>query len=335
MDRICGAVSASAALLLQSDVRTPDVPRTASIDEATRQHFEQDWHLRDPRAVGFPRMMSGEIVTDHDLLTPEQIESDPMYNEILIPSGFHWFAGVGFWADSAAWALTIQRTEREGPFEDREKKLLARLAPRLTETATLATTIGRIALTSITDVLSHVRQPALVLDRQGMVLSTNAAADVGFDEEIRVRDRRLVVRDKKAVAKLDRLMDLVRSAPEATALSASPILVRRTAKPSVVIRVLPVDGPARNAFLGARVLLVFSNLTPRLAPDPTLIAQALDLSPAESRVAALLATGFSIDVAAERLCISRETARNHVKAAFSKTGTHRQAELISLVSQLI
>jgi DNA-binding CsgD family transcriptional regulator len=279
-------------------------------------------------------MMSGEIVTDHDLLTPEQIKSNPMYNEVLFPFGFHWFAGVGFWADSAAWALTLQRTEREGPFEGSEKKLLALLAPRLTETATLATAIGRIALTTITDVLSQVRQPALVLDRQGMVLRTNAVADAGFDEDIRVRNRRLVVRDKKALAKLDQLMDLVRSAPDTTALSASPILVQRTAKPPVVIRVLPVDGPAGSAFLGARAMLVFSNLTPRLAPEPTLIAQALDLSPAESRVAALLATGLSIDGVAERLRISRETARNHLKTAFSKTGTHRQSELINLVSQL-
>lgn len=30
----------------------------------------------------------------------------------------------------------------------------------------------------------------------------------------------------------------------------------------------------------------------------------------------------------------RETARNHLKSASSKTGTHRQSELVSLISQL-
>jgi hypothetical protein len=166
MDGICQAVGASAALLLQSDVRTPDVPRTQSIEEAAQLYFANNWQETDPRASGFPRMMAGEIITDHDILTPEQIRADPMYNEVLFPFGFRWFAGVGFWADSAAWALTLQRTGREGPFESPDKRLLAGLAPRLTETATLATAVGRVVLSSMIDVLGQVQQPALVLNRQ-------------------------------------------------------------------------------------------------------------------------------------------------------------------------
>jgi DNA-binding CsgD family transcriptional regulator len=230
--------------------------------------------------------------------------------------------------------LTIQRTGREGAFEARDKQMLAQLAPRLTETATLATAIGRVALTSMTDVLDRVRQPALVLNREGMVLRTNQAADRGFDDEIRIRERRLVLRDKQAMTRFDQLVSLIRSTPDAAAVPASPILVRRTAKPPVVLRVLPVDGAARSVFLGARATLILSNLTPRAAPDPGLIGQAFDLTPAESRLAALLATGTSIASAAEHLRISRETARNHLKTIFSKTGVHRQSELVTLVSQL-
>ncbi|WP_092292747.1 helix-turn-helix transcriptional regulator [Bradyrhizobium sp. Ghvi] len=333
MDDICRAVGASAAVLLQSDVRTPDVPRTQSMDEGTQLYFKEGWHLSDPRAAGFPRMMSGEIVTDHDILTPEQIRSDPMYNEVLYPFGLQWFAGVGFWAGSAAWALAIQRTGHEGPFEAGDKRLLARLAPRLTETATLSTAVGRVALTSMTDVLGRVRQAALVIDRRGMVLSTNAAADAGFDEEIRIRDRQLFLRDKKAAAELDQLIDIIRSTPDTAALPAAPMVVRRTAKPPVVIRVLPVDGAACSVFLGARMMLVLSNLTPRTL-EPALISQVFDLTSAESRLVSLLASGRSLDEAAQQLRIARETARNQLKSAFSKTGTHRQAELVSLVSQL-
>ena len=334
MDGICRAVGASAAVLLQSDIRTPDVPRTASIDEATRLYFANNWHTADPRARGFPRMMAGDVVTDQDLLTPEQIRHDPMYNEILYPFGFKWFAGVGFWAGSAAWALTLQRTGREGPFESVDKQFLARLAPRLTEAASLATAVGRVVISSMTDVLNQVQKPAIVLSNQGLVLNTNAAAEAGFDEDIRVRNRQLTVRDKQALAKLGQLVDLIRSTPDSAALPAEPILIRRTAKPPVMLRVLPIDGAARNVFRGARALLVFSNLLPPPAPEPALIAQAFALTPAESRLAALIATGLSIDVAAAQLRISRETARNHLKSTFSKTGAHRQPELISLILQL-
>lgn len=334
MEGICRAVGASAAILLQSDVRTADVPRTRSIDEATQLYFKGGWHVTDPRASGFPRMMAGEVVTDLDLLTPAQIRADPMYNELLFPSGFRWFAGVGFWAESAAWALTIQRTGKEGPFEPIDKRVLKQLAPRLTETATLATAVGRIAINSMTDVLNAVHQPALVLHRDGTVLGVNDAAQAGFDDEIRVRGRRLHVRDKLAAAQLATLLDLIRATPDSLALPSDPILVRRGQKPNVVVRALPIDGAARNVFLGARVLLTFSNLRPRTAPDPNVISHILGLTPAESRVAALIVGGHSIDDCAERLEISRETARNHLKSAFLKTGTHRQAELVSLVFQM-
>ena len=334
MEGICRAVGASAAVLLQSDVRTPDVPRTQSMDEALQFYFKGNWHLVDPRASGFPRMMAGEVVTDHDLLTPAQIRSDPMYNEVLFPFGLKWFAGIGFWAESAAWALALQRTGQEEPFDQVDKRVLGQLAPRLTETATLATAVGRVAVSSMTDVLNAVRQPALVLHRNGHVLGINEHAQAGFDDEIRVKGRELYVRDKAAATKLANLLNVLRSTPDSLALSSDPILIRRTQKPHVVLRALSVDGAARNVFLGARALLVFSNLLPPPAPDPILISQIFGLTPAESRLASLLAIGHSIDDVAKRLCISRETARNHLKAVFSKTGTHRQAELVSLIFQL-
>ncbi|GKQ51816.1 transcriptional regulator [Bradyrhizobium sp. Ce-3] len=334
MESICAAVGGSAALLLQSDVRTPDVPRTKSIDEATRFYFANDWHTKDPRAIGFPRMMAGEVVTDQDLLTPEQIQADPMYNEVLFPFGFKWFAGIGFWADTAAWALTIQRTQNEEPFDEADKRALARLAPRLTETATLATAVGRVALTSMTNVLEKVQRPAVVLNRQGFVLSCNAAADAGFDQDILVRNRRLALRDKDAMAKYHRLVDLIRTSPDGAALPTEPIVVRRAAKPPVLIRVLLVDGAASSVFLGARAMLVFSNLSPPPLLDAKLIARAFDLTPAEARLTALLRGGLPIQAAAEQLEISPATARNHLKSVFFKTSTHRQSELIRLVTML-
>lgn len=334
MDDLCRAAGATAAILLQADIRTPDVPRTQSIDEAVRRYFAQNWQDSDPRARGVPRAMAGEVITDEDCVTPDQMRLDPMYNEVLRPFGFQWFAGIGFWAGSAMWVLTLQRTSREGAFDTRDTRILSQLAPRLTETATLSTAIGRVALTGMTDALDRVRKPALIIDRLGQVLSRNVAADAGFDDEIRIRNRQLVVRDKQAMARIDRLIDAIRFTAEHTALPHEQVLIRRTAKPPVVLRVLPVDGAARNVFLGARAMITLSNLTPRLPPEPGLIAQAFELTRAEARLVSLLVTGLSIDAAAERLGIARETARNHLKSAFSKTGTHRQAELISLIARL-
>lgn len=60
--------------------------------------------------------------------------------------------------------------------------------------------------------------------------------------------------------------------------------------------------------------------------------QALfDLTPAEARLTALLASGVSLNQAAEQSYISKNTAKVQLKSIFFKTGVSRQAELIKLI----
>ena len=53
----------------------------------------------------------------------------------------------------------------------------------------------------------------------------------------------------------------------------------------------------------------------------------------EAELTALLACGSSLTDAAPALGMSRETARHHLKQIFQKTDTHRQAQLVALVSR--
>jgi DNA-binding CsgD family transcriptional regulator len=101
-------------------------------------------------------------------------------------------------------------------------------------------------------------------------------------------------------------------------------------KSPIVFRFLPVPVAARSPFLGARALLVFSDLHRNRQPSANLFARVFDLTPAEAKLASLLATGESVESAAQQLLVSRETIRSQLKAIFSKTGTHGQGELVAL-----
>lgn len=336
IDEVCAAAGATGGALLQSDIRTPDIPRTASVDHCFRYYFATGWQTRDTRAErSLPLLMRGQpVVTDQNIVTPEEMRRLDFYNECALPFGLPWFAGIGLWAGSALWAMVIQRTWQQGPFEPHETRILALLAPRLTETATLSKAVGRAALSGITNALKMLEHPALALDRLGFVLDANAAAQQIFDDEIFIRNRRLTVRDHQASQALKALTDRLQTTSDAAPLPVPPIVVRRAVKRPLVLRVLPVAGPARTPFLGARVLLVFSDLDRRPAPAPSVLSQAFGLSRAETRVAALLATGTSIAQAAEQLRLSRATIRNQLKAVFTKTATRRQSELVALLSRL-
>jgi DNA-binding CsgD family transcriptional regulator len=84
--------------------------------------------------------------------------------------------------------------------------------------------------------------------------------------------------------------------------------------------------------IGEAVIAVLAN-DPELAPaiDVQMLRDWYDLTPAEARVAMLLASGLSVDEIVERLGIGANTARTHLKSIFGKTETRRQGELIRLL----
>ena len=336
MEDLCRAVDASGAALLQSDVRTPDVPRTEAVTELVNNYFRDGWHIRDLRADrGVPLLQGGApVVIDQDIIAPDEMRREESYNECYIPNGYQWWAAIGFWSGTALWGFCIQRTPREGPFQAKDKPILAQISQRLTEAATLSKAVSGSVLTGMTNALHLVRRPALVVDRHGFVLETNAAAEQLFDCEIRVHNRRLCVADRLASAELVRFADQIRATADYQAMPVSPIIVRRKTKTPVLIRILAIEGAARSPFLGARALLMFLDFQDRSAAKPSLLSRTFGLTAAEAKLASLIGAGETIDRAAEQLNISPLTARTQLKVIFSKADVHRQVDLVALLSQL-
>lgn len=208
------------------------------------------------------------------------------------------------------------------------------LSAVLTEAAIISTAIGRRTVAGMANALDLVRHPAVAVDRMGCVLDANAGAHALFGEDLQLRQRRLVVRDRQAAAELADLFARMRNTSDTASLDAPPIVVRREADRPLVIRVLPVGGAAGSPFLGARALLVFTDLGRKPGPDPGVVARVFDLTRAEARLAALVATGTGPGAAAKKLGVSRETVRAQLKAVFAKTETHRQSELVALLLRL-
>ena len=336
MQDVCSASGSMGACLLQSDIRTPDVPMTDSGREFFKSYFDNHYHENDIRAVrGVPLLLAGrQVVSDQDIFTSEtEMLRDPLYAHAN-SFGLRWFAVVGFFAGPALWGFSIQRTIGEGAFEESEKAALASLSQRLTETATLSTAVGRGALSGITNALAFIKRAAIALDRFGSVVDINPSAEAALGGDIQIVGQRLLISDRRAQAAFNLFLDRLRTTPDVDALAVAPIVVRRAGRLPIVIRVLPVDGAARSPFLGARAILILSGFDEGGAEQLVMLRQAFGLTSSEARIAACLAGGKSLEEAAQEIGIAQETVRSHLKAIFRKTDTHRQGELIALVSRL-
>ncbi|QPF85423.1 hypothetical protein IC762_03570 [Bradyrhizobium genosp. L] len=337
MAELSAAVGATGAAMLQSDVRTEDIPRTDSItDFFTNTYFASNLHLTDIRAArGVPLMLAGvDVITDADLFESEaEMLRDPLYAS-LGEFGLKWFAAVGFRAGPALWGLTIQRSPQEGMFDADEVKALSRLPARLTEAATLSTVVGRSALSGISSALDLIQVAAIAVGRFGAVIGMNVQAEACLGPDLAIRNNRLALRDRQGNADLTRLIDQLEHTSDLLPLPTAPIVVRRIDKRPIVIQMQPVPPAARSPFLGARAILLIRDLEGSAAFDQALLSATFELTPAQARLATRLARGTSIEDAAKEAGVALATARNQLKAIFQKTGTHRQAELVALLHKV-
>ena len=92
----------------------------------------------------------------------------------------------------------------------------------------------------------------------------------------------------------------------------------------VIVRIWPFDWAARLPMQEVRALLTLNALGPKPGPPAAVLAKTFRLTPAEAKLACVIARGASPGIAARDLKISRETARNQLKSAFAKTDTLRR-----------
>ena len=85
LEALSRATGSMGAALLQSDVRTADIPRTRSVDELFADYFAEGWHQHDLRAErGVPLLLRGQsVVTEEDIVTPDEMRLLPFYRELM------------------------------------------------------------------------------------------------------------------------------------------------------------------------------------------------------------------------------------------------------------
>jgi DNA-binding CsgD family transcriptional regulator len=93
----------------------------------------------------------------------------------------------------------------------------------------------------------------------------------------------------------------------------------------VQLRSLP-GALARNGFI-----LLSRSPDCEIEVDEPALRTAYSLTPAEARVCAALVSGENIHILSDKLSISPQTARTHLKRIYDKTSTTRQPELVRLL----
>lgn len=335
LEEITAAVGAIGAGLIPQ-TGSEGAVATANLRDCLETYVRESWteqdrvsHLR-ARAL----LMRGEIAIDRDLVSGDE-DRAPFFEEFLPRFDGKWWAGIGIRGGSDIWSLTMHRSSRQGIFEQSERAILQQFSLRLNEVASLAQLAGRFTLSTVANSFDQIGKAVVAIDETGRFIHANAAAQQLLGAAIHVVGGRLMFRDRHAAAEYSKVIERLRGLREGKILCASPIIVRRENATPLVIRILPVDGAAKSPFLSARALLLLNEIRGPAKSDWQAFSRAFGLTPAEARLAVLLAIGDSLENAAAALGITRETARSRIKSIFQKTDTHRQGQLVALLASLV
>jgi hypothetical protein len=229
-----------------------------------------------------------------------------------------WWAAIAFAFDGRRWCVSILRNGAQGPFTPDDARDLASAAAGLGRVVSLA---GKLTLSharSAVEAPERIGRAALVLDRRGRCIIMNGLAQSLTGSDLRLTDNRLHALDRDSDHRLQRLIDCAVAAGTG-AFAPSLVFVKRREGRPYMVEALPATGPMRDVFQRIAALLVVTDLNARPPPPDGLIRDAFGLTPAEARLAATLGAGEDLHRAAEIHSMAYETARQHLKAIFSKT----------------
>ena len=141
--------------------------------------------------------------------------------------------------------------------------------------------------------------------------------------------------EKKAKARQARWQSIVSAACARQGAGMAGALQPALGACGLVVSVLPINAQHPLALRQVPMALVVMNdPTAPCGLAPRLVAEVLGLSPAETRLALLLASGKTVKDFAAAEDVSWHTARTHQKNLLRKTGCHRQQELVGLLLAL-
>jgi DNA-binding CsgD family transcriptional regulator len=274
------------------------------------------------------------------LVNPQGLtEKSRFYSEWVKPQGLIDALLIGLANEQGTiGAIALGRHESGGSITRNEVENARLLLPHLQRAVTISRLLDVKAVTAATfaSVIDALTTAVVLVGAEMNVVHANAVARAMLGERslIRIQSGRFAVGSTGADRALAAAVAQAATAESKIARKGFEVPVRSGNGSGHVLHVLPIrPGTLRAGVMPSAVAAVFiaSRSSPRATPNGALAA-LFGLTPMESRVLELMASGSTNAAIAKSLGIAVSTVRTHLLHLFDKTGVRRQAELVALAT---
>jgi DNA-binding CsgD family transcriptional regulator len=175
----------------------------------------------------------------------------------------------------------------------------------------------------------------IFLDADKRVVHMSGRAKTALEGCLSIKNGRLCAHDRTSDVLFQTMMDQHLKYGESHKQWRRQALgLKREDRRPLIVRTVVIEPTVRREMDDAALVLML--VDPEDCPEPSdaILQQVFGTTKAEARIANRLLCGESLQEIAEATGVSIGTVRSQMKALFVKTGTHRQAELVALLTRL-
>lgn len=232
----------------------------------------------------------------------------------------------------------VFRHERDGVVDDEARRRMRLIVPHIRRAVLIGRVIDlrTVEAATFADVLDNIAAGMFLVDAKARIVHANAAghAILAAGDILRGTGGRLVARDGQIDETLRDIFAALGGGEAALGARGIALPLISPQGERYVAHVLPLTSGSRRraGAAAAAVAGLFVHKTALEVPSPLeVIAKAFKLTPGELRVL-LAVVEVGVPEAAEALGVAETTVKTHLSRVFEKTGTHRQADLVKLVT---
>ena len=309
---------------------------TGTVTKQGIESYETHFFAMDP----FVRLTEGEVVTAEELIGKQWLQST-VYQEYLRPLGVRHLLGADIYTkEGIECRLRITRSHEAQPFSSEDKALIRFLLPHLKRSIQLHARLDFLECERqlFAGTVNRMLLGIISFSQNGTILETNQEARRILSEKdgIWLAGNNLSVEVTQEGRELQRM---VRQALSSTAADKTPGVVEAMsvtrpsgrAKLGVLVRQIPLGTWSESRQRPAVAVFLRDPESSAAQPSHELVRRLFGLTRMEAALALLLAEGLTLDEAAEKMDVRRNTARTHLRSIFCKTGVTRQTMLVRLL----
>ena len=333
LEHMAAATGAQGSSLVSTMAPSTKWLASPALEDMKIKMIDEGWHRYNTRTEKLLSIEHHGFVNEADFFTEHDYNTIPIFTGMMQPLGYGFGTSTFIGTPSGEKIIVaVEKKKATGPVERSAITYLDQLRPHLARAAMMSSRLEFERINAAVEALQLANLPSAVLRHDGRVLAANRMFEDFAPQVTIVAHDHVRFSHAPANTLLAEALENARAAGRFT--SRSFPLPRGEDAPPAVVHLVPVRGSARDIFLSAALFLIVTPVDRTRVPTAETIQGLFDLTPAEARVARALAAGRDVAGTAERLALSTETVRSHVKSILSKSGMPRQTDFVAAVASV-